>query len=328
MVKSYKYMTSKFICMALTAIAALSCQNNGSKTGYSEQLTGKWKEIMPVNKNILQGVELKNGHEASSIGMATLKYEKWDLLENRDGKDFILLSGKSIGNGITIDFTDTLEIISVSEDTMILGKGDMYRIMYERMSGPADRKVIGGSDAAMGYTYSDMLGKKIRVFEEGMQLKSVDDSLSTFAVYAVFSKDSSKVELFMPDGSVVLDRRQRPDGQSVWNVEDDDTYMLECCNDEWIISRRQKLMYASSGAENMIKAHFTGDEGKEIYVDFFNNACVAQVYYKGMYHILYQYVTASGYGYRNSNMDIRGKGTTLVLTDSVSNSASRLCQVD
>lgn len=57
---------------------------------------------------------------------------------------------------------------------------------------------IGGSDAAMGYTYSKVLDKKIRIFEEGARLLSAVDPQATMAAFAVFPSDSSKVELFLP----------------------------------------------------------------------------------------------------------------------------------
>ena len=33
--------------------------------------------------------------------------------------------------------------------------------------------------------------------------------------------------MFLPDTKVILDRRVRPDGIAVWNVEDDDTYQVQ-----------------------------------------------------------------------------------------------------
>ena len=160
----------------------------------------------------------------------------------------------------------------------------------------AETAPIGGSDAAMGYTYSKVLDKKIRIFEDGMRMLSAIDPQATTAAFAVFPSDSSKVELFMPEETVVLEKRVRPDGTAVWNVEDDDTYMFERCADEWLVSRRGKVLYASTGSI------------------FFTTAGLAQIRYDGVDYLLRQYVTASGYGYKNPFVDIRGKGQDMTLT--------------
>ena len=61
---------------------------------------------------------------ASSINMATLQYETW---ESKDGK--LILTGKSIGNHRTLSFTDTLMIEKLTQDSLILSKGD-YVLRY------------------------------------------------------------------------------------------------------------------------------------------------------------------------------------------------------
>lgn len=298
---------SKFLILPASLMIMMSCAEGGNMFNETSFI-GEWHEIMPVNKHILQGVVFEKDGKASSVGMATLKYNGWKLLKNS-----IVLSGESIGNGRTIQFSDTLNVISLNNDTLTLGKGDMYRIQYVK-SENSEGQLIGGSDAAKGYTYSKVLDKKIRIFEEGNRLLSATDSNATMAAYSVFSDDSSKVELFLPGGAVVLDKRVRPDGTAVWNVEDDDTYMVEKYNDEWLVSRRGRLLYATSGTENTINAEFTGKGGENLFVTFFNNAGVAQMYYNGVDYLLYQYRTASGYGYKNAFADIRGKGKAMTLT--------------
>ena len=56
---------------------------------------------------------------------------------------------------------------------------------------------IGASDAAQGYTYSKVLDKKIRIFEEGARVLSATDPQATMAGYVVFPSDSSKAEVFL-----------------------------------------------------------------------------------------------------------------------------------
>ena len=69
------------------------------KTAVNEtDLLGNWTEILPPSSNFVQGMTLAKEGKASSIGMATLQYESWQLLP--DGQ--LILNGKSIGNGQTI----------------------------------------------------------------------------------------------------------------------------------------------------------------------------------------------------------------------------------
>ena len=243
-------MEKHVLWSALASALVLASCNAGKGTVTENELKGNWVEVMPANQQIVQGVTLEEGGKATSIGMATLKYERWKL---PDGARLIL-EGKSIGNGQTIDFADTLDVISLSGDTLTLGKGEMYRIQYVRQQ--EGEGLIGGSDAAMGYTWSKMLQKKIRVFEEGTRVHSVADPNSSVAGYLVFASDSSQVEFFYPETDVVLDRRTRPDGTPVWNVEDDDTYLVEKAESEWLVSRRGQLLYATSGVEDLVKAAF------------------------------------------------------------------------
>lgn len=305
-------MRKEFLFLSVPALLAASCSNN--KASFSEeQFLGKWHEVMPVNQHFVQGVDLQEGGQAESIGMATLKYNGWSLQQSADGGCDIILTGESIGNGQTIRFSDTLRVISLQNDTLTLGKGGMYRIQYTKAD--AQPGLIGGSDAAKGYTYSKVLDKKIRIFEVGMPVLSATDPQATLAGYVVFPQDSSKAELFLPDATVVLERRTRPDGTAVWNVEDDDTYMLEKQAREWLITRRGQVLYASTGCSNVIKTVFAGEGGETFTASFFTQAEVAQIAYQGVNHVLYQYRTASGYGYKNPFVDIRGKGKEVTLTD-------------
>ena len=82
-------------------------------------LTGDWIEPVPGTTNTIQGFSLKENGEATSINMATLQYKSWTQEDNR-----LILSGESIGNHQTISFSDTLKILKLSEDSLILKKGD------------------------------------------------------------------------------------------------------------------------------------------------------------------------------------------------------------
>ena len=104
--------TKMFTALTAIAILASACQNKAS-------LTGQWIEPIPGNPDAIQGIDLKENGEASSINMATLQYEQW----SREG-DRLILSGESIGNHQTIAFADTFEIGKLTADSLVLKKGD------------------------------------------------------------------------------------------------------------------------------------------------------------------------------------------------------------
>lgn len=111
----------RLVLISVIIIAAFiltACVVNG--------IEGEWVEPVPGMANQMQGVNLEKGGKASSINMATLQYEKW---EQRD--DILLLSGKSIGNGMTISFIDTFTIEKLSADELMLKKGD-FVVNYKK----------------------------------------------------------------------------------------------------------------------------------------------------------------------------------------------------
>ena len=83
---------------AVLGMVALTACNNAS-------IEGSWVEPVPGMSGMQQGFVLDGDGSASSINMATLKYEAWKKVGNR-----LLLSGTSIGNHQNISFTDTLEV--------------------------------------------------------------------------------------------------------------------------------------------------------------------------------------------------------------------------
>ena len=83
-------------------------------------IEGSWVEQVPSMPGMEQGFTLETGGKAASINMATLQYNRW---ERRD--DVLLLSGRSLGNGQTIDFTDTLQIKTLTADTLVVVRGTM-----------------------------------------------------------------------------------------------------------------------------------------------------------------------------------------------------------
>lgn len=105
-----------------------------------------------------------------------------------------------------------------------------------------------GCISSAGYVWSAVQGKCIRTFESGVKLLPVEmptDGSAVFAAYAIFSEDSLRAELFLPErGGIVLDRRTLPSGEYAWNIEDDDTYNLRLdASGEWIAEKRGNVLY-------------------------------------------------------------------------------------
>lgn len=94
---------------ALLALAVCGCAST------EKQLIGTWVEPIPSIPGQMQGVSLQQGGVASSVNMATLQYERWNTANGQ-----LVLEGKSIGNGQTIPFTETLKIEKLDEGELIL----------------------------------------------------------------------------------------------------------------------------------------------------------------------------------------------------------------
>ena len=67
---------------ALASALVLASCNAGKGSVTENELKGNWVEVMPANQQIVQGVTLEEGGKATSIGMATLKYERWKLTDD------------------------------------------------------------------------------------------------------------------------------------------------------------------------------------------------------------------------------------------------------
>ena len=125
----------------------------------------------------------------------------------------------------------------------------------------ADRDAHGCIGSA-GYVWSQVREECIRPFEAGIRMAPAAEPDATTAAYIVFAEDSSRAELFLPDGqkTEILDRRTLPGGGSAWNVEDDDTKNVRLANGRWIIEQRGKTLYEQYEAP--ITTLFEGTDGK------------------------------------------------------------------
>lgn len=83
-----------------------------------EKLTGAWVEPIPGMEDQQQGFLLQNDGIAASVNMATLRYTAWRYLE----PDTIELDVISIGNGSFSKDVETLTIISLTDDTLVVDR--------------------------------------------------------------------------------------------------------------------------------------------------------------------------------------------------------------
>ena len=94
--------------------------------GNSMSVVGEWIEPIPGMEGQIQGIKMEEGGSASSVNMATLVYESWKQEDNQ-----LILRGKSIGNGQTIEFIDTMEIKKLTADSLVLDNRGM-EIRYSK----------------------------------------------------------------------------------------------------------------------------------------------------------------------------------------------------
>lgn len=107
----------------LKRVLPVVLQDNAAKG----KITGNWIEPVPGMPGQFQGISLMEDGRAESINMATLQYESWDRIGN-----VIFLKGKSIGNGVTIQFTDTLLLKDCSMDSLTVMRKNGMEVNYTR----------------------------------------------------------------------------------------------------------------------------------------------------------------------------------------------------
>ena len=116
-------MKTLLLTILVLLAGGTACSRSLPTESGEKEFVGSWIE---ENVNYRQGFDLKADGTAASIGMATLKYESWKADDGR-----IILEGKSIGNGQTINFSETMQVIELTQDTMTLQR-DEYRIKYHK----------------------------------------------------------------------------------------------------------------------------------------------------------------------------------------------------
>ncbi len=162
----------KKLCIIPLAALLMSC---GSEDN-NKKFEGNWIEVMPVSLDIVEGVTLGAEGKANSIGTTTLQYEKWET-EN----DKLILSGKSIGNGPTILFSDTLTVVRITADSLVLDKYGMYRIKYYKVASLDDVKQFNILDSLHSVAHTTEL--QTRVYEGSLPTESCYELRNKLTIY-------------------------------------------------------------------------------------------------------------------------------------------------
>lgn len=108
----------KKLLSVLFALFLVACNN--------PDITGTWVQPVPNLPDMVQGFTLGENGVATSVNMATLQYDTWTL-----NGDELTMTGRSIGNGQTIKFSETYILEKLSPDTLVLRNGDM-ELTYTR----------------------------------------------------------------------------------------------------------------------------------------------------------------------------------------------------
>lgn len=91
-------------------------------------IQGEWLEPNPIAPDQVQGFVLNSGGTASSVNMATLLIKTWNL------DNYTLTLGyESIGNGQTFTGIDTLHVVRINADSLILSQDN--RIVWRLARG-------------------------------------------------------------------------------------------------------------------------------------------------------------------------------------------------
>lgn len=78
-------------------------------------ITGTWLTTNPIDSSQSQGMTLHADGSAASVGMATLLYQRWKMTG-----DTLILTYESIGNRVSSIGNDSLHIVKLDADSLVL----------------------------------------------------------------------------------------------------------------------------------------------------------------------------------------------------------------
>lgn len=116
----------RYLALALLLIGFSGCRS--MENSVESKLNGNWVEPIEGMPNQYQGFTLSKKNIASSINMATLVYDKWAV----ENDSTLLLWGKSIGNGVTIDFIDTLQVVTITPKDLTVRQNGVLRTFIKK----------------------------------------------------------------------------------------------------------------------------------------------------------------------------------------------------
>jgi hypothetical protein len=88
---------------------------------------GAWVQTIEGMEPAEQGFSLLDSAMATSVNMETLKYTHW-----KQQGDTLMLSGLSIGNGVSFAFTDTCRFQLTHTDTLVLTYSYGKQVFWRR----------------------------------------------------------------------------------------------------------------------------------------------------------------------------------------------------
>jgi len=114
-------MKLRLFVIAVAALTLSSCCNK------NVEIVGSWVEPNPIASDQVQGITLNEDGTASSINMATLRYQSWSREDN-----VLYLTAESEGSGEPYTMTVKYEIAKLSKDSLVLDGGDYGILRYSR----------------------------------------------------------------------------------------------------------------------------------------------------------------------------------------------------
>ncbi len=104
--------------LSATILTMASCMRPDKERVNHAHLAGTWQQPVPGIPHMHQGFTLLPDGSARSENMATLRYTSWSI-----SADTLLLTGESLGNGLSFTFTDTLTFTLTHPDTLLINNG-------------------------------------------------------------------------------------------------------------------------------------------------------------------------------------------------------------
>lgn len=149
----YKILDMKNLLLLLLLFLAVSCKNSS--------MVGVWIEKLPEGTPYIQGIHLKENGEAEALGTKTLLYHRWKVTDKQ-----LILSGESVGNGQTIQLSDTMDVLKLKNDTLVVRrKGN--EVVYLRKGNEQKMESVNNvpsREAYEGFVWNKLSGAGLNLW--------------------------------------------------------------------------------------------------------------------------------------------------------------------